>query len=218
MDVEYMPEYRAVSAHRVAQKLSRAKWGLIVMAAACFFWTFYMFVTPSEGGAGFFMITPVAGPAGLVAAFSWCAIMAGAASALGCALSRSAWVLGWTEPVLSFAMLLAGLYGIYEPTRLPSFNVAYTVIGVFLALYVAAVAVELYRRGERFWYVELAVAFVVFAASLAGGLNGGVPSAQVPFACVAFFVAAWGFVYGAVKLYAAPEIDELEGAAAEVIA
>lgn len=203
MSQEYMPEYRAFDGKAFAAALPRVKWGLVVMAVACFAWAIYMFVTPPYGGAGFIMITPDNGPTGLVALLPWFAICAGALSAIGCLASRAAWALGWTEPALSVVMLLAGIWGIYSTPQLGSFNVAYTVAGIFLALYVAVVALELYRRGERFWYVELALAAAAWIVAMAGGFNNAADHLQVGYACLSFFIAGWGFVYGAIKLHGA---------------
>lgn len=218
MTQEYMPAYHAVNGRAVAAALPKVAWGLVVLAVACFAWAVYMFCTPPFGGAGLLMITPENGPTGLVGLLPWFAVVVGALSALGCLVSRAPWALGWTQPVMSIIMLLAGLWGIYETARLGSFGAAYTVAGVFLALYVAAVALELYRRGERFWYVEFSIAAAVWVVSLAGGLNNAADYQQVGFACVAFFLAGWGFVYGALKLSGNAAASEDADEAVEALA
>ena len=213
MSTEYMPEYRKLDVKGFFNKLSQAKLGLIVMAAFCFIWTVYMFVTPAVGGTGFFMITPENGPAGLAPQLAWGAVVAGLLASLATLSMRPSWVLGWVEPLLDIVMLLAGLWGIYSASQLGSFNAVYTVAGVFLALYLAAIAAELFRRGEALWFIELVVAGAVWVISMAGGLNMTSAAAQVPFVCLAFFIAGWGFVYGALKLHAAEPL-ETEAAAA----
>ena len=131
--------------------------------------------------------------------------------------TRAPRALGWTEPVLCIVLLLAGLWGIWNEPLLGSFSQMHTITGVLLALYLAAVALELYRRDEALWFAELIVAAVVLVISLAGGMNNTVESAQVGFFALAFFVAAWGFVYGAIKL-AAPSDACNEAPIAEAVA
>ena len=205
MSNEYMPEYRPVDKRALAASLPNVKWGLVVMAVFCFAWSVYMYLTPPFGGAGILMITPENGPAGLVTLLPWCAIVVGAASALGTALSRGAWVLGWVEPLLSILALVGGVVGIYSSAQLGAFGTVYTIAGVYLAVYIVAIALEMYRRGENRWYVELALAVVVWIIAMAGGLNFAAEHTQVVFAALSFFIAAWGFVYGALKLHGARE-------------
>lgn len=217
MNEEYMPEYRPVDTKGLAVRLAGAKWSLIAMAVLCFFWAVYMFVTAPEGGAGGLLPTPVEGPSGLVALLPWWAIVAGFVGSITSLATRAPRALGWTEPVLCIVLLLAGLWGIWNEPLLGSFSQMHTITGVLLALYLAAVALELYRREEGFWVVELIVAAVVLVISLAGGMNNTVESAQVGFFALAFFVAAWGFVYGAIKL-AAPSDACNEAPVAEAVA
>ena len=212
-----MPEYRPVDTKGLAVRLTGAKWSLIAMAALCFFWAVYMFVTAPEGGAGGLLPTPVEGPSGLVALLPWWAIVAGFVGSITSLATRAPRALGWTEPVLCIVLLLAGLWGIWNEPLLGSFSQMHTIAGVLLALYLAAVALELYRRDESLWVAELIVAAVVLVISLAGGMNNTVESAQVGFFALAFFVAAWGFVYGAIKL-AAPSGACNEAPIAEAVA
>lgn len=200
MNEEYMPEYRPLDTRAIASKLVTAKWSLIIMAALTFFWAVYLFVTAPEGGAGGLLPTPVEGPAGLVSVLPWWCIIAGCACAVASLASRAPRALGWVEPVFDIVLLLAGLWGIYSIPLLGSFSEVHTALGVFLALYLAVVALELYVRDERMWYVEMIVAAAVLAISLAGGVNFAVVSGQVGYFSLALFVAGWGFVYGAIKL------------------
>lgn len=213
MTEEYMPEYREFDKQAFAGKLKGAKWSLIVMAIFCFAWAAYTFVTAPFGGAGVFMITPEDGPAGLVAALPLCLIAIGLLSFLGTALSRTAWVLGWTEPIANVVLIAAGLWGLWGGASTLSFGVAYTALGVYLALYIALVALELNRRGAERWYMELIVAVVVWAITLISGLNHAPVNELVPAASLALFIAAWGFVYGAVML-AGTKQEETEAPAA----
>ncbi len=208
MSSEYMPEYKKLDFKGFARKLSASKVGFILLAAFCFAWSVYMFVTPVMGGAGLFSITPTDGPAGLVALLPWCAVALGFITSLVTLAMRPAWVLGWIEPLFDVFMLLAGLWGIYSMSQLGSFSSVYLFAGVYLALYLAAIALELFRRGAQRWYIELALAAAVWVVSMAGGLNMAADAAQVGFACVAFFIAAWGFVYGAIKLYDGSAVEE----------
>lgn len=200
MTDEYMPEYRPVDGKALLAKLARVKWSFVIMAVLCFFWAVYMYVTAPQGGAGGLLPTPVEGPAGLVGLLPWCGIVGGLLGFVGTVVSRSPWALGWVEPLVSIVMLLAGLWGIYSIPELGTFGQTYTLAGVFLALYVAVIALELYRRNASYWYVEMLVAAAVLAISLAGGVNMASDAALVGFYSLAFFVAAWGFVYGALKL------------------
>lgn len=204
MTNEYMPEYRPIDKHGIAVKMSGAKWGLIIMAAACFVWAAFMYLTPATGGAGLLMVTPENGARGLVQLLPWVGVIAGFLATVLTLGTRPSWALGWAEPIMDILMLLAGLWGIYSTSQLGSFNGVYTVVGFFLALYIAIIAIELYRRGERMWVAELAVAAAVWLITFLGGLNMAADHAQVVFSCIAFFIAAWGFVYGAIKLAGIP--------------
>lgn len=85
----------------MGKKLLAVKWNLVIMAAFCFLFSIYMYVTPAEGGLGMFMITPHNGLAGLLEMLPWIGIVLGAATFIASFASTSTWVLGWTEPVLS---------------------------------------------------------------------------------------------------------------------
>ena len=215
MTEEYMPEYHEFDKQAFAGKLKGAKWSLIVMAVFCFAWAAYTFVTAPFGGAGVFMITPEEGPAGLVAALPLCLILTGLVGFLGTVLSRTAWVLGWTEPIANIVLIAAGLWGLWGGASTLSFGAAYTVLGVYLALYIALVALELNRRGADRWYIELIVAAVAWAIVLVNGLNHAPVNELVPAASLALFIAAWGFVYGAIALNGTVQAEE-EAPVAEV--
>ncbi len=197
---EYMPEYRAVTAHEVGSTLSRVVWPLAAMAAFCFIWAVYMFATPVAGGAGLLMITPENGPAGLAALLPWCSVVMGVVVAVGSWFSRESAVLGAADVILAAIMVLFGLWGIYTPSAMGSFATAYTVAGVFCAVYLALVACEIFRRGERPWIPAAVCAVAVWAVTMVGALNHGPVADAVPYACIALFIAAWGFVWGAIAL------------------
>ena len=55
----------------IIKKLLDVKWNLVIMAAFCFLFAVYMYVTPVEGGLGMFMITPHNGLAGLLEMLPW---------------------------------------------------------------------------------------------------------------------------------------------------
>lgn len=201
---EYMPEYREFFGGALVERLARTAWPMVAMAAFCFVWCVYMYVTPPYGGAGLIMITPESGPAGLVTLLPWCSIVMGVLVAVGSLFSRGCAVLKYADVVIAAIMVLVGVVGIFAPaSALGSFSSAYSVAGVVLAVYLALVACELLVRGERLWFVELVIAAAVWVISFAGGLNVAADHAQVVFACLAFFVAAWGFVFGAISLVSA---------------
>ena len=64
----------------IIKKLLDVKWNLVIMAAFCFLFAVYMYVTPVEGGLGMFMITPHNGLAGLLEMLPWIGIFLGAAT------------------------------------------------------------------------------------------------------------------------------------------
>lgn len=53
------------------KKLWSVKWNLVIMAAFCFAYAVYIYVTPAAGGEGTFMITPTAGLPGLLKQLPW---------------------------------------------------------------------------------------------------------------------------------------------------
>lgn len=197
---EYELEYKEIDPKAIARSCGRAKWSLVLMAVFCFAWAVFTFFTAPIGGQGLFMITPTNGPAGLVPLLSWCGVVMGAVTLLATFLSRPTWVIGWLEPVMGAIMLVWGLYGIFFPTSLGDFATTYSIAGIFLALYVFFIALEMWRKDEGQWLVELAVAGVVWVVSFVGLMKVGGPETQLAVAALALFVAAWGFVYGAVAL------------------
>lgn len=80
------------------KKLWSVKWNLVIMAAFCFAYAVYIYVTPAAGGEGTFMITPTAGLPGLLKQLPWIFIGLGVLGIISSFASTSGWVLAWTEP------------------------------------------------------------------------------------------------------------------------
>ena len=184
----------------IVKKLKGVKWSLVAMAAFCFGYAVYMYVTPVWGGLGLFMVTPRDGLDGLVALLPWIGIFLGATTLILSFASTSAWVLGWTEPVLGAGMLALGLWELYFPYNLVAFSQVYAVVGMFLAFYIVFVALEMARRGAGHWGVELALALVILCVSFYNLMGLGGAGAALPVSCLELFLAGWGFVYGALSL------------------
>lgn len=205
MDNEYMPEYHPISAHALAAGCARAKWSLVAMALFCFAWSVFTFCTQPLGGNGFLMITPVDGPVGLARMLPVCLAVFGALASVLAMASRTAWALGWVEPALGFIMLVLGLFWMYDGAG--TFSQVYTIAGILIALYLMAVALEMYRRDMRYWSVGLAFAVATWVVAMALGVNAAAAPALLPMAALEFFVAALGFTYGAARLAGTSEED-----------
>lgn len=181
-----MTDYDAVFA-----RLRGLKWGLAVLAAACFVLGCALFVSPAWGYADYARLQQV---------LSWFAIAAGALSLIGAFASGSEFVLTGAEPVMSGVLLLAGLATLLFPFAAFSFVPVCAALGIFLAFYILACALEMDRRGLGNWVAELIVALAVLIVSLANLFGVAGTAGMLGLSALEFYVAAWGFVYGAVVL------------------
>lgn len=204
MPEEYELEYKEFDAKAFVARLADVKWGLVAMAACCFFMAFYVFVTPPQGGRGLFLITPLGGAEGLLSAVPWCAIVMGLAVFFGSIASRSPRTLGWAEPALGVAMLLAGLWALNFPVSLPAFAVTYGAMGIVAAFYLLLVALDMYVREAGQWLAVLAVAGATWVLAFMSMLGVAGLGGQLGVVALMLFVAAWGFVYGALELTQKP--------------
>ncbi|HJG31447.1 MAG TPA: hypothetical protein K8U80_08650 [Collinsella ihuae] len=189
---------------RVKQHLLQTKWNLVVMAACCFIMAAYNFVVPASGVLG------VAGSGldGVISALPVCGIVAGALSLVGSFASKSTWVLSWVEVAFEVAMFALGFWGLFFPTTMGDYAGVLAFAGVFAALYLVAVSLEMDRMGAGRWVVALCVAVVVAVLALALAMGfAGVSGAQ-GVASLMLFVAAWGFVYGAVSLQGVGSVED----------
>lgn len=184
----------------IVRKLWDVKWNLVIMAAFCFAFAVYMYVTPVEGGLGMFMITPHNGLTGLLEMLPWIGIFLGAITFIASFASKSTWVLGWTEPALGALMFVAGFWELFFPYDIAVFSLTYAFVGIFLAFYVMFIALEMDRKGVGHWFVELVLAAVIWAVSFFNMMNFAGEGAQVALTCLELFLAGWGFVYGALVL------------------
>lgn len=184
----------------MGKKLLAVKWNLVIMAAFCFLFTIYMYVTPVEGGLGMFMITPHNGLAGLLEMLPWIGIVLGAATFIASFVSTSTWVLGWTEPVLGALMFVGGFWELFFPYDIKVFSLTYAFVGIFLAFYVMFIALEMDRKHVGRWFVTLVLAAAIWAVSFFNMMNFAGEGASVALSCLELFLAGWGFVYGAIVL------------------
>ena len=184
----------------VAKRLWSVKWNLVVMAAFCFLFSVYMYVTPAEGGLGMFVITPHDGLDGLLGMLPWIGVFLGAITFICSFVSTSTWVLGWTEPALGAVMFVAGFWELFFPYDIKVFSFTWAVLGIFLAFYVMFIALEMMRKERGHWFVELVLAAVIWGVSFFNMMNFAGEGAQVALSCLELFLAGWGFVYGVVVL------------------
>lgn len=184
----------------IIKKLLDVKWNLVIMAAFCFLFAVYMYVTPVEGGLGMFMITPHNGLAGLLEMLPWIGIFLGAATFIVSFVSKSTWVLGWTEPVLGALMFVVGFWELFFPYDIAVFSLTYAFVGIFLAFYVMFIALEMDRKGVGHWFMTLVLAAAIWAVSFYNMMNFAGEGASVALSCLELFLAGWGFVYGALVL------------------
>lgn len=181
---------------RTKQHLLGAKWNLIVMAACCFALAVYNFVVPATGVLGI----ATSGLAGVIAALPWFGIFGGALAIVGSFVSRSVWVLSWTEVVLDLIMFVLGFWYLFFPSALGDYATVLTCVGLFIAFYLVCVSMEQDRTGAGLWPVCLVVAAVVGILAFALIMNfAGAVGAQGVVSLM-LFIAGWGFVYGAVAL------------------
>lgn len=182
------------------KKLWDVKWNLVIMAAFCFAFAVYMYVTPEHGGEGMFMITPHDGLPGLLKMLPWCGIALGATGIIASFASRSTWVLSWVEPIMGLAMFVFGFWELFFPYDIKIFSQTWAFVGIFLAFYVMFVSMEMMRKGRGHWFVELVLAAAVWIVSFINIMNFAGEAATQALSSLTLFLAAWGFVYGAVIL------------------
>lgn len=184
----------------LVKTLRGVKWNLVLMAAFCFLFAVYMYVTPVEGGVGMFMITPRNGLVGLLQMLPWIGIFLGAATFVSSFVSTSTWVLGWVEPALGILMFVAGFWELFFPYDIKVFSLAYSFVGIFLAFYVMFIALEIERKRAGNWIATLVLAAVIWVVSFFNMMNFAGEGGSVALTCLQFFLAGWGFVYGALAL------------------
>lgn len=184
----------------LVKTLRGVKWNLVLMAAFCFLFAVYMYVTPVEGGVGMFMITPRNGLAGLLQMLPWIGIFLGAATFVSSFVSTSTWVLGWVEPALGILMFVAGFWELFFPYDIKVFSLAFSFVGIFLAFYVMFIALEIERKRAGNWIATLVLAAVIWVVSFFNMMNFAGEGGSVALTCLQFFLAGWGFVYGALAL------------------
>ena len=185
---EFEPEYREIDVKALAHKLPGVKWSLVAMAIVCFAAAAYAFVTPAWASAT------------LLSAMPWFAIVGGLLAFLGTVLTRAPWTVSWAEPIVGVVLIAGGLATLWYPSLMVSVSGTCGVFGLALAFYVLFTALEMYARGAGQWLVELAIAAVVWVAAFMSLMGVMGLSGQGVIASLVFFVAAWGFVYGAAAL------------------
>ena len=171
-----------------------AKWSLALLAAA------------SLVAAVLAFTTPVYDLGRALAWLPWMAVAAGALCTVASFAGTSGWVLGWVEPAMGLVALAYGLWCLRFPA--PSFTEAFRAVAVYLALYLALVALAMDRAGRGRWGAVLALA----AAALVGGL--AIPFA--PFGAAAspavasapLYLAGLGLALGAAALSHQGDIEE----------
>lgn len=189
---------------RIKQHLLHAKWNLIAMAAGCFAIAVYNFVVPAGGVLG------VAGSGldGVVGMLPWFGIVIGALALIGSFVSRSTWVLSWTEVVLDAIMFVLGFWFLFFPSTMGPYDSVLAFVGVFAAVVLVCVAMEMDRHDAGRWGICLAVAAVVAVLAFALAMRfAGVSGAQ-GLVSLMLFIAGWGFVYGAVALQGVGSVED----------
>ena len=190
------------------KKLWSVKWNLVIMAAFCFAYAVYIYVTPAAVGEGTFMITPTAGLPGLLKQLPWIFIGLGVLGIISSFASTSGWVLAWTEPVMGLAMFVFGFWELFFPYDISVFSKTYAFIGIFMAFYVMFVSLHMDRIGKGHWFVELCLAAVTWIVSFVNIMNFAGEHATQGLTSLTFFIAAWGFTYGAIILTGEGSLDE----------
>lgn len=182
------------------KKLWDVKWNLVVMAVFCFGFAVYAYVTPAEGGSGVFMITPHNGLPGLLKVIPWCSLVLGVLGIIASFASKSTWVLSWLEPVLGLFMFVFGFWELFFPYDISVFSKTFAFVGIFLAFYVMFIALEMDRKNKGRWFVTLVLAAAIWCVSFFNLMNFAGESASQGLTCLEFFLAGWGFTYGAIIL------------------
>ena len=184
----------------IKKKLWDVKWNLVVMAVFCFAFAVYAYVTPVEGGPGTFMITPHDGLEGLLKMIPWCSLVLGVLGLITPFASKSTWVLSWLEPLLGLFMFVFGFWELFFPYDINVFSQTFAFVGIFLAFYVMFIALEMDRKNKGHWFVTLVLAAVIWIVSFFNLMNFAGEGASQGLTCLEFFLAGWGFTYGAIVL------------------
>ena len=190
------------------KKLWGVKWNLVIMAAFCFFYAVYVYVTPEHGGMGTFMITPTAGLPGLLKQLPWIFLGLGVTGIIATFASTSGWILGWTELAVDLVMFVFGFWELFFPYDITVFSQTFAFVGIFMAFYIMFVSLHMDRIGEGRWFVELCVAAATWIVSFVNIMNFAGESASQGLTSLTLFLAGWGFTYGAIILSGKGDIDE----------
>ena len=192
----------------VSNKLWGVKWNLVIMAAFCFFYAVYVYVTPALGGEGTFMITPTAGLPGLLKQLPWIFLGLGATGIIATFASHAGWVLGWTELAVDLVMFVFGFWELFFPYDIQVFSQTFAFVGIFMAFYVMFISLHMDRIGKGRWFVELCVAAATWIVSFVNIMNFAGESAAQGLTSLTLFLAGWGFTYGAIILSGEGNIDD----------
>lgn len=92
------------------------------------------------------------------------------------------------------------LLGAVFPYDIKVFSLAYSFVGIFLAFYVMFIALEIERKRAGNWIATLVLAAVIWVVSFFNMMNFAGEGGSVALTCLQFFLAGWGFVYGALAL------------------
>ena len=185
----------------IVRRLLNVKWSLAVMAVFSFFLAFYVFMTAPQGGAGMFPFTPENGLPGTVEQLPAFLIVFGALSFIGSFVSKSTWVLGFVEPVMGLAMFLVGFWILFFPYGFIAAPAqTWGAVGVFLALYVLFISLEVDRKRAGLWPGELALAIAMLVVAFANLFGFGGNAGAQGLAALSLFMGGIGFLYGAVRL------------------
>ena len=185
----------------IVRRLLNVKWSLAVMAVFSFFLAFYVFTTAPQGGAGMFMITPENGLPGTVEQLPAFLIVFSALSFIGSFVSKSTWVLGFVEPAMGLVMFLVGFWTLFFPYGFVAASAqTWGAVGVFLALYVLFIALEVDRKRAGIWPGELALGIVMLAVAFANLFGFGGNAGAQGLSALSLFLGGIGFLYGAVRL------------------
>ncbi len=172
-------------------RLRGLTWSHVAMAGACFVFATALFVSPAWGYADL---------ARLQRLLSWFGIVAGSLSLVAAFATRAGWTLLGAEPVVGLVLLLGGLWTLNFPFPVGAFVPTVSFLGMFLALYVLATALEMRRRSVGRPGAQVAVGAGVILASFANlfGLMG--TSGMLALSALELYLAGWGFVYACISL------------------